>query len=229
MRKFEVRWRNFRSFEDTGWLAIRPLTLLIGPNNSGKTSLIAPLLVLKQTLDSHDLDLTLKTSGDLLNIGSFKDFIYRHDSSKLLTFEFRWSDILPKKNRKSTENDIPQPASLTLEFSQTRKKKIVLRRYLIRDVFNKALLSRYLTTSGRYSLNFPHKLPRDTQLNRAITKRIRSDQPRQERCQTPCCTLPRSMRSIARIPMETHKLGREYQHITPRGIICQRAARDPQD
>ena len=66
MREFAVRWQNFRSLEDTGWLEIRPITIVLGPNASGKSSLIAPLLVLKQTVESGESSLALKTQGPLL-------------------------------------------------------------------------------------------------------------------------------------------------------------------
>jgi len=42
---FHVRWQNFRGLHDTGWLAIKRLTILIGPNGNGKTSVIALLLL----------------------------------------------------------------------------------------------------------------------------------------------------------------------------------------
>jgi len=43
---YEIRWKNYRAFEDTDWVKIRPLTVIIGPNNSGKTSVISPILLL---------------------------------------------------------------------------------------------------------------------------------------------------------------------------------------
>ena len=51
---FEFRWNNFRSIVDSGWVDVRPITIFIGPNSSGKSSLFAPLLLLKQTLESGD-------------------------------------------------------------------------------------------------------------------------------------------------------------------------------
>ena len=48
----KIRWQNFRSYRDTGWIDLKPLTIVIGSNNTGKTSLYAPLLMLKQTDDS---------------------------------------------------------------------------------------------------------------------------------------------------------------------------------
>lgn len=39
---YQIRWKNFKRFADTGWLTIKPITILIGPNSSGKTSILAP-------------------------------------------------------------------------------------------------------------------------------------------------------------------------------------------
>src|SRR5262245_16627923 len=61
--EFFVRWQNFRSLHDTGWVSIKGLTILIGANGSGKTSVIAPLLLLKQSIDSLDRDQSLRTRG----------------------------------------------------------------------------------------------------------------------------------------------------------------------
>ena len=44
-----ISMEELRGFEDTQWIRLRPVTVFIGPNNSGKTSLIAPLLILKQS------------------------------------------------------------------------------------------------------------------------------------------------------------------------------------
>ena len=50
--KFRFRWKKFRSLEDTKWIDVKPLTIFIGSNNSGKTSLFYPLLILKPNFDS---------------------------------------------------------------------------------------------------------------------------------------------------------------------------------
>jgi AAA15 family ATPase/GTPase len=43
---------GFKSILDEQTIEIRPLTLLAGANNSGKSSMIQPLLLLKQTLEA---------------------------------------------------------------------------------------------------------------------------------------------------------------------------------
>ena len=39
---------NFRVFKEYTWFDFAPITLLVGPNNSGKSSLIKALLLLKE-------------------------------------------------------------------------------------------------------------------------------------------------------------------------------------
>src|SRR5438552_16061342 len=76
MRRFDIRWQNFRGLEDTGWIQVKPVTIVLGSNASGKTSLIAPLLILKQTLESAEHSLRLRTQGSLFNEGSFEKLVY---------------------------------------------------------------------------------------------------------------------------------------------------------
>ena len=45
---------RFRGFEDSGWLRLPRLTLLFGHNSSGKSSLLAALLMLRQSLLNPD-------------------------------------------------------------------------------------------------------------------------------------------------------------------------------
>ena len=44
-----LRLRNFKAFEDTGPLELKPITVLAGPNSGGKSSVLQSLLLLKQT------------------------------------------------------------------------------------------------------------------------------------------------------------------------------------
>ena len=51
----KLRIKNFKCLRDTKDLAIRPVTILVGPNSSGKSSLVQALLMLRQTTDSRDM------------------------------------------------------------------------------------------------------------------------------------------------------------------------------
>jgi predicted ATPase len=70
--------RNFMAFRDSKWLELRKLTLLLGRNSSGKTSLIRALRLLKQSLETNDPDQPLQFVVDGgLDAGSFDAVIHR--------------------------------------------------------------------------------------------------------------------------------------------------------
>lgn len=70
---------NFKAWKDTGKLQLKPVTMLLGTNSSGKSSLIQSLLLLKQTVSSPDRKVHLNLGGDevndLFNFGSFDDVL----------------------------------------------------------------------------------------------------------------------------------------------------------
>lgn len=63
----KLRIRNLRSLEDTGPIELRPLTLLVGRNSSGKSTLLRALPLLRQSIEAD-------TAGPLLWFGKYVDF-----------------------------------------------------------------------------------------------------------------------------------------------------------
>ena len=63
----KLRIRNLRSLEDTGPIELRPLTLLVGKNSSGKSTLLRVLPLLRQSIE-------VDTAGPLLWFGRYVDF-----------------------------------------------------------------------------------------------------------------------------------------------------------
>ncbi|MFQ5663665.1 MAG: DUF3696 domain-containing protein [Terriglobia bacterium] len=158
--RFEFRWENFRSFADSGWIEVRPLTVLIGPNNSGKTSLLLPLLLMKQTLDSRDPAVALKTMGPLVDVGTFRDLVFRHKADESVSFNLRFrypKDSGPKKEIKPVGAYAPGRASF--EFTRgAEPTKIDLRRLEIHDLYDRLYLLRTLRRGGNYGLQFVEDL-----------------------------------------------------------------------
>ncbi len=74
-----IRLTNFKAWEDTGEIALKPVTMLLGTNSSGKSTLIQSLLLLKQTVRSPDRSVHLNLGGDevndLFNFGDFDDVL----------------------------------------------------------------------------------------------------------------------------------------------------------
>ena len=77
--------QKFKSWQDTGSLHFAPLTGFFGANNSGKTSLLQILLLLKQTADRQPpgWNETLHYGDDesLVNLGDFESVIHRHNTT----------------------------------------------------------------------------------------------------------------------------------------------------
>jgi predicted ATPase len=80
--------KNFKSFQDSGKIEIKPIMLLIGPNSSGKTSFIQFLLAIKQTLESRAKENPILINGRYVELGTFRDLIFSHDDSNELEFDF---------------------------------------------------------------------------------------------------------------------------------------------
>ena len=85
-----LRIEHYRSFADSGWLVLRPVAIVNGANGSGKTGLLQPLPLLKQTRMALDRSVALVTRGDLVNVGHYKDLVHCHDVERQLAFSLRW-------------------------------------------------------------------------------------------------------------------------------------------
>ena len=95
----ELRVRNFKSWQDTDRLQLAPLTGLFGANNSGKTSILQVLLMLKQTAEHPSPDwnepLYFGDEESLVNLGSFDDIIHRPTNDPSLSISVFWKHIGP--------------------------------------------------------------------------------------------------------------------------------------
>ena len=94
-----LRLVNFKAWRDTGDLTLKPVTMLLGTNSSGKSSLIQSLLLLKQTVQSPDRTVHLNLGGDevndLFNFGSFDDVLNQSAASPRqfsIAFDFKRDD-----------------------------------------------------------------------------------------------------------------------------------------
>lgn len=124
-----LRIQNFKSLEDTGPLSIRPLTLLVGPNSSGKSSVLQSLLLLKQTASSKEVTTPLVTSGHYTpNLGPYPDFVFEHKADKLLTISFSFQPPLtpPKLLLEPLGLKELKEMSVKAVFGYNRRKRIYL-------------------------------------------------------------------------------------------------------
>jgi predicted ATPase len=80
--------RNFKAFHYLEDIELAPLTLLVGANSTGKSSIFQSLLLLKQTLLSSSGSGTLKFDGDWVKLGGFSSVISDFDTTRALEFRF---------------------------------------------------------------------------------------------------------------------------------------------
>ncbi|MFA4917541.1 MAG: DUF3696 domain-containing protein, partial [Syntrophales bacterium] len=87
-----IQIKNFKAWKDTGKIRLAPLTVIFGANSAGKSSLGHLLLALKQTTLSTDRRraLHLGDGHSLIDLGTFKECIHEHDTSKELSFGLTW-------------------------------------------------------------------------------------------------------------------------------------------
>lgn len=127
-----IRLQNFKSYSDSDWIDLRPLTFIVGPNNAGKSSILHAILLFKQTLQDRSTSAPLVTTGPFVELGAFKD-ILRSDATKGLrdmTISVRVPDLgheaigILEPGRKSKEQRIPLATQLSVafRFNSTRKE-----------------------------------------------------------------------------------------------------------
>jgi predicted ATPase len=83
-------WRigRFKSFATSTSLAFRPLTILAGPNSSGKSSIIQSVLLVAQSLSSRVPDRQLILNGDKIRLGTFGDVLTQQSDESTIEFGF---------------------------------------------------------------------------------------------------------------------------------------------
>jgi predicted ATPase len=91
-----ILFQNYKAFEQ-GEIKLKPITILLGANSVGKSSIINLLLMLQQTANSTKYKSVLRLHGENLSMGECENIFRNKDTEKniILGFEFS-SDILGK-------------------------------------------------------------------------------------------------------------------------------------
>jgi len=87
-----LRIQNFKIWKDTGTIELAPLTVLLGSNSSGKSSIGQFLMLLKQSVASSDRKSVLMTGNEnsAVDIGLPSEMIFNKETSHPLSFNYSW-------------------------------------------------------------------------------------------------------------------------------------------
>ena len=119
-----LRFKNYRCFEDTGDVEIRPITVLIGANSSGKSSFLKFFPLLKQSMGEMVNGVFL-WAGQLVDMKNFENTV--RSGQKELTIEYL-IDELPLR--------APTLSRRTF-FKQVRIEMLIAKRDLMYDFMQK--------------------------------------------------------------------------------------------
>lgn len=85
----KILLENFKAFKKVE-IEIKPLTIIVGPNSGGKTSLLQSICLIQQTLRGSSADV-LKFS-DIMNLGNFESILHQNSTTKEVRIRFDFDD-----------------------------------------------------------------------------------------------------------------------------------------
>lgn len=140
----DLTLHNFKAFDDLA-VEFRPITLFLGPNNSGKSSIIAALRLLAQTVGSNDPQVPLLLNGAFGDFGTYKDIVYNNFRGR--PFEIGIAVQRNSSDRKEDSNRWPSVRAKKTELSVGYKYRSVRREIVLKNVQIKVDGESLLTTS----------------------------------------------------------------------------------
>jgi energy-coupling factor transporter ATP-binding protein EcfA2 len=92
-----IRVTNLRSIKDSGWVQLKPLTLLVGANSSGKSTLLRLFPLLKQSVLQQTQGPMLWFDENFVDFGGFNEALNSRAKEKVIELGFRLA--LPRDGR----------------------------------------------------------------------------------------------------------------------------------
>ncbi len=119
-----IKLENFKAWRDSGDVNFSPVTLLLGENSTGKSSLLQSLLLMKQTATSPDRTIHLNLGGDEANdyvdMGSFEDLLTKDPENRKISIEM---DVDGRQGRSFLKIDYVQDSKKSPVIDQLQLSK----------------------------------------------------------------------------------------------------------
>lgn len=97
----KVSFKNYKAFAE-GQIKIKPITILLGANSVGKSSIMQLFLLLQQTaLSEKNYKSALKLHGGFVSLGEGLNLIRKKDNTKILTIDLDFYNVRMFKELKN--------------------------------------------------------------------------------------------------------------------------------
>ncbi|MBA0181609.1 DUF3696 domain-containing protein [Pectobacterium carotovorum] len=169
--------KNFKAFENIE-MDIRPITLIVGPNNSGKSSALAIPRILSQTLQSYDNNIPLLLNGYLGDFGTYKDITFGNITRRGIEIKISTSKN-PNSNVNSNflrRSGLDVNAEIVFYFKykyRSKFREIVLKEIIIESSSRNVITITRSDDSENYVINTLNNVTIPTELRSSISKNMR--------------------------------------------------------
>ncbi len=94
---------NFKGIREPVRIEFAPLTLLFGPNNAGKSTIVQALMYAREVLERNNCDAGRTVlGGDVVDLGGFKNLVYGHHLNRVIRMRFEL-DLREASTRRETD------------------------------------------------------------------------------------------------------------------------------
>jgi predicted ATPase len=141
-----LRVKNLRSIGDSGHVAIKPITLLIGRNGSGKSSFLRLLPLLRQSAESRTRG-PLLWFGEYIDFGSFANTVRTNIEKKEIALELSFDIVLDGRISRSISRGVKIESTILITFrSDTKDEKTYISALILK--LNSDVITLDMDTSG---------------------------------------------------------------------------------
>lgn len=118
----QLHLKNFKAFQELD-IDLKPITVFLGANNSGKSSILAAPRLLSQTLESFDPNVTLLLNGVFGDFGTYRDIVFGKSAARHIDL-----GVCFDRGERNLTLGIPQRSRMDLSFKyRSSLKEIVLK------------------------------------------------------------------------------------------------------
>ncbi len=144
-----IEMTNFKAF-DYASLGLGSVNILLGPNNSGKSSVIAAPRMLVQTLESYDNGAPLLLNGVMGDFGTFKDIVHGNHRARRIELGLQLSrePLDPEEGTEQANQNQDITLSLAYKY-RTQRRELVLQELKMLEGSSSLLETHYGPDSER--------------------------------------------------------------------------------